>query len=51
MVRGALGEFVGNALEEFDTLQPVRLRHQNMDSVEVFFQRPGGGDVKIVSLN
>lgn len=46
-----LGEFVGNALAEFEALPPVRLRRQDMDSVEVFFQKPGGGDVKTVPLD
>lgn len=47
----AMGEFVGNAIEEFYGLRPIRLGSQNMNSVEVFVQKPGGGEVKTVRLD
>lgn len=47
----ALGEFVGNAAAEFFAGPRRRLGAQDMDAVEVFFQKEGGGDVRTVPLD
>lgn len=46
----ALGEFVGNAIAEFDQMPRVPLRNDNPDSVEIFVQKIGGGDRITVNL-
>ena len=48
----ALGEFIGNALEEFDHLRHHRVRNDDPDTVRVFTQypTPQDGDIAEVGL-